>query len=512
MKYMHQLVAEDLKAISWFYSSTAVGTMFQAARSIDPTSMRKDDLIHHLNNTIGLQRIDIVNTLPKYRLAWNRIKTRAGVELATAISSVRQPDEIQQGQSSVFAMPSAASNPSSAAVSGPNVHERAASPSVMATQPSSLAAAIASPSSIPILLNMASYVPAASAASASSIIAASIADGASSNANASSPGLPTSAASASLVVVQATERVIDRIESLFMRLVEPAAFKRRKVGYADSPGMNTDTPTHRSALLSSSTAGVPNTPDAVAQLIQQAQYPYEEEIEDSEDEVVEQQRAKVGNTTTHTNHINRSNNINGPVASITSSFTDLASPFPASLAPIPAGARPDAAQQLSQIIAAVSKSAVKFAKLSDLADALDDWCSLSTDQGMSGIKIQALYKYRNYIVEDLGRRSGVAKAAYYHSLFSKAVIKGHNMFQDGGHFHPLSYHTVFPSHSADAASPSSTTTAPSSDASGSSSKKGAAKRKKVSKKVKPASHPAGSCTHHPSSTSHTTAQCVKKDG
>lgn len=178
--------------------------------------------------------------------------------------------------------------------------------------------------------------------------------------------------------------------------------------------------------------------------------------------------------------------------------------FPASLAPTALGAQPDdPAHQLARLLTTFNKSSsMKYATLNDLSLAIDEWATISIKAGWSGEQIGTIFRYKTFLIDQIGRNNSVKEAAQYHSLWSKAVDAGTiNLFSPGSEYHALSYIAVFPA--------SSHTTGYTAKA---THKNTISKKRKTPDAASPKkkTFAAGSCIKHPTSTSHDTSMCNKK--
>jgi hypothetical protein len=181
----------------------------------------------------------------------------------------------------------------------------------------------------------------------------------------------------------------------------------------------------------------------------------------------------------------------------------LANVFPPSLATAPIGSAEDGQQQLATLLSAFHKtsSAVKYATLADLSEAINDWYTAASKAKWPNDRLKSIYDYRSFVIDDIGRQSSLTHAVKYHTLFAKAVQNGeHSLFAPRGFFDPLSYIKVFPH--------GSTSTSTSSSSKG--DKKSPKDKRKGGATGKDTTFAAGSCANHPLSTTHDTSMCKKK--
>jgi hypothetical protein len=183
--------------------------------------------------------------------------------------------------------------------------------------------------------------------------------------------------------------------------------------------------------------------------------------------------------------------------------------FPPSLAPPAVGSTEDGTQQLARLLTSFNKTTVKYAKLDDLAEAIDDWFKTARKSGWPSAQLQAIYDYRHFVIDDIGGHSSLADTIKYHTLFAKAVQAGeHDLFSPNGHFNAYVYVKVFPRTTG-----SSSLSSSSSSAAGKKGKKGKKDTAASGATTEPKAKvfPVGACIHHPTSTSHDTSMCIKKD-
>jgi hypothetical protein len=187
-----------------------------------------------------------------------------------------------------------------------------------------------------------------------------------------------------------------------------------------------------------------------------------------------------------------------PSPSLSRPSRSIVNVLPAQFIPAQVGSEQDQSQQLIRILTTINKSTTKYATLDELATAIDDWTVASISEGWTGQQLDAIRRYRRFVIDIIGRQHSVTVAAKYHASWSKAVhARTHDMFAHNGHIHLDSWVQVPPTISS------------SSQSSYSKGKKSSTTERKTADKER-AVHAVGSCTKHPTSTSHTTAQCKAK--
>ena len=185
--------------------------------------------------------------------------------------------------------------------------------------------------------------------------------------------------------------------------------------------------------------------------------------------------------------------------------------LPSAFIPSPVGTEQTATQQLAAIFTAINKQGtkVKYSSLEELDEALDDWATDAAKSGRTAQQVESIRAYQQLLVTQfaISERMPLKQVLEYHRLWCKAVHAGTiDMFALDAAWNAKIYHTVThprrlhctgpftpPSHQRDTKAKTTADKAP------------------TPRKPAAATHPAGSCTYHPSSTSHTTAECQKKD-
>jgi hypothetical protein len=176
--------------------------------------------------------------------------------------------------------------------------------------------------------------------------------------------------------------------------------------------------------------------------------------------------------------------------------------------PPAAGTEQTATQQLAAIFTALSKEGgkVKYTTLEQLDEALDDWAADAVKACRTAQQVESIRAYQRLLTKQFPSSDDMSlkQILEYHRLWCKAVHGGRiDMFAPGAEMnHDVLYAATHPLRlSAQRSTP------PSSRAAAGKPKAASDKAKKPTVTAK---YPAGSCTHHPTSTSHTTAECIKK--
>jgi hypothetical protein len=186
-------------------------------------------------------------------------------------------------------------------------------------------------------------------------------------------------------------------------------------------------------------------------------------------------------------------------------------PLPTEMIPAVAGSVQDNTQLLTSLITTFHKTAVKYSSLKALDQGLEEWWVKASRSGTwTGTQLMSVANYRAFISTTLGPNHPHHKVLEYHRLFTVAVNDGdHDMFQPGGHFvaHLFLKAGLLDSQRSSSSFSKKGGKAPDSETptAGSPARSGGRPRNPLS-----GSHPAGSCTKHPTSTSHTTAECRMK--
>src|SRR5271156_5112585 len=94
-RQVYQLKVEELKALAWYFSMHSINTEHRASRSINPTAMKRDDLINHLQNTVKIFGIDSA-LLQRYVVEWNGVRDTAASVLASELSIAEENDRKQE--------------------------------------------------------------------------------------------------------------------------------------------------------------------------------------------------------------------------------------------------------------------------------------------------------------------------------------------------------------------------------------------------------------------------------
>ena len=188
--------------------------------------------------------------------------------------------------------------------------------------------------------------------------------------------------------------------------------------------------------------------------------------------------------------------------------------LPAAFIPTAPGTAQSAQQQLAAIVNGLSKqsSKVKYTTVAELNEALDDWVADSIRAGTWTLaQVESIRAYQRLLIVrfSISERRPLKEVLEYHRRWCKAVHAGTiDMFAPGAEFSwPVLYEVSNPLQLGTGHTPTASTP-----------RAGNSKAKDASPAVKAgaasgspaAKHPAGSCTNHPTSTSHTTAECKKK--
>jgi hypothetical protein len=185
--------------------------------------------------------------------------------------------------------------------------------------------------------------------------------------------------------------------------------------------------------------------------------------------------------------------------------------LPAAFVPTPSGSEQSAQQQLAAIVSGLSKQGgrVKYSNAGELNEALDDWAADSLTAGWTAAQIESIRAYQRLLINrfTISERKPLKEVLEYHRKWCKAVHAGTiNMFVPGAELSwPILYDVSNPQLFGAAGSPA---TLPHKAA----KTRGQAPRTAplFSESSSTPRHPAGSCVNHPTSTTHTTAQCRQK--
>lgn len=191
--------------------------------------------------------------------------------------------------------------------------------------------------------------------------------------------------------------------------------------------------------------------------------------------------------------------------------TTTAGILPPAFVPQPIGAGQSATQQLAAVFNALNKQGgtAKFSTIEQLDEALDDWATDALNSGRTAQQVESIRAYQRLLIKQfaISEKMPLTQVLEYNRLWCKAILAGTiDMFARGAAMNHDIYHAVL--HPLKLSTYGSPT--PSSQAK--EGKPKAASDKTPAPKKPTAKYPAGSCTHHPTSTSHTTAECIKKDG
>ena len=186
--------------------------------------------------------------------------------------------------------------------------------------------------------------------------------------------------------------------------------------------------------------------------------------------------------------------------------------LPAAFVPTPFGSEQSAQQQLAAIVHGLSKqgSKVKYANIAELSEALDDWATDSLRAGWTATQVESIRALQRLLVVrfSVSERRPLKEVLEYHRKWCKAVHAGTiDMFAPGAE---LNLAILYDVSNPMQLSVGRTSTTSSQMTSGTKTAKGDAAPAKAGGHPAAGRHPAGSCTNHPTSTTHTTAECKKK--
>ena len=186
--------------------------------------------------------------------------------------------------------------------------------------------------------------------------------------------------------------------------------------------------------------------------------------------------------------------------------------LPAAFVPTPSGSEQSAQQQLAAIVHGLSKqgSKVKYANIAELSEALDDWATDSLRAGWTATQVESIRALQRLLVVrfSVSERRPLKEVLEYHRKWCKAVHAGTiDMFAPGAE---LNLAILYDVSNPMQLSVGRTSTTSSQMTSGTKTAKGDAAPAKAGGHPAAGRHPAGSCTNHPTSTTHTTAECKKK--
>ena len=186
--------------------------------------------------------------------------------------------------------------------------------------------------------------------------------------------------------------------------------------------------------------------------------------------------------------------------------SNAAGVLPHAFVPAPVGSEHSATQQLAAIFSTLNKQGgkVKYSSIEELNEALDDWAAEFVKTGRPARQVESVRTYQRLLIQQfyVSDRMPLKQVLEYHRQWCKKVDNGSiDMFAPDAAMNVyIHYEVTHPLRLSSQGSSSSS----------SSPRDGKSKGKPDRAKTATAKHPAGSCTHHPLSTSHTTAECVKK--
>ena len=186
--------------------------------------------------------------------------------------------------------------------------------------------------------------------------------------------------------------------------------------------------------------------------------------------------------------------------------------LPAAFVPTPAGTEQSAQQQLAAIVTGLNKQGgkFKFASIAELDESLDDWAADKLKAGWTAAKIESIRAYQRQLVHQfyISERRPLKEVLEYHRKWCKAVDAGTiDMFVRGAELDLKILHDVSnPRQFGGAAAfvPPAPRTRKAKDSASAASAPATRGSPAAGK------HPAGSCVNHPNSTTHTTAECLRK--
>ena len=180
--------------------------------------------------------------------------------------------------------------------------------------------------------------------------------------------------------------------------------------------------------------------------------------------------------------------------------------------PTPAGSEQSSAQQLAVLLAGINKQGkVKFATIYEFNETLDDWAAAYIADNRPAAQVDAVRRYQQLVIHQLhvSERWTFKEVLEYHRLWCKKYVAyppdaiESIVALDHSIYHAVKHPLQLGGHAAVAPAPSrrAAKTRPAGAAASSTPVGGSSLAGR---------HPAGSCANHPSSTTHTTAECLKK--
>jgi hypothetical protein len=182
--------------------------------------------------------------------------------------------------------------------------------------------------------------------------------------------------------------------------------------------------------------------------------------------------------------------------------------LPSAFVPPAIGTEQTATQQLAAIFRALDKQGgkAKYATIEELNEALDDWFADAVRASRPPNELDSIRAYQRLLITRfaISDRMPLKQVLEYHRLWCKAVHAGTlDMFAPGAAMsHDIHYEVTHP---LKLLGPG-----PGTPASKDGKFKSAPGKSAAASPPATTKYPAGSCTHHPTSTSHTTAECIKK--
>jgi hypothetical protein len=183
--------------------------------------------------------------------------------------------------------------------------------------------------------------------------------------------------------------------------------------------------------------------------------------------------------------------------------TTRPSPLPEAFIPTLPGSNENNAQLLTSIVNGLAKRETKYKSLTELNEALDDWRERVMPT-WSAAQLESLRLYQHLLIFNLGATWTLTKVLEYHRVWCKLVHTGKiDMFAPGAELNQtILFNIEHPLYLGGTTSAAASSTARHGKAKPATTKSAAGTTAPQAGKYE-----AGSCTNHPSSTTHTTAQC-----
>lgn len=182
--------------------------------------------------------------------------------------------------------------------------------------------------------------------------------------------------------------------------------------------------------------------------------------------------------------------------------------LPSTFVPPPIGTAQSATQQLADLFTLMHKQGgkAKYSSIEELNEALEDWVIEALQSGRTAHQVESIRAYQRLLVTQFATsdRMPLKQVFEYHRQWCKAVHAGTiDLFARGAAMNHDIYYAV--THPLRLTSQGSVNTFPQQKG---GKTKAASDKTTVTAPKK--TYAAGSCTHHPTSTTHTTAECLKK--